>query len=102
MSPGARLVARPPGSFSFTLPTSRPPGVAVWAWFKLSQIDPRFDIGVKAPVIERARNTWSQAEGLALFLLIDSMVSDWRERVLGPSLASPFALLEEALGTRAR
>lgn len=77
-------------------------GVAVWASFKLSQIDPRFDIGIKDPVIQRARNTWSQDEGLALFLLIDSMVPDWREHVLGPSLASPFALLEEAVGTRAR
>ena len=77
-------------------------GVAVWASFKLSQIDERFDIGVKDPVIERARNTWSQDEGLALFLLIDSMVPEWRERVLGPSLASPFALLEEAVRPPAR
>lgn len=72
-------------------------GVAVWAAFKLSQIDPAFDIGIEDPVADRRRNTWSQDQGLAFFLLIDELVPGWRSRVLGPELASPFDLLEEAV-----
>lgn len=73
-------------------------GVAVWAAFKLSQIDVAFDIGIEAPGADRRRNSWSQDQGLALFLLIDELVPNWRGRVLGPELASPFELLEEAVG----
>ena len=33
-------------------------------------------------------------------LLVDAMVPTWRERMRGPELASPYALLREALTTR--
>ncbi|HET7275725.1 MAG TPA: hypothetical protein VFI91_11225 [Longimicrobiaceae bacterium] len=74
-------------------------GVAVWAAFELSRSDPGSDIGATDPAATRARNTWSQDEGLALFLLIDDLVPEWKQRVLGPELASPFKLLSEAVGT---
>jgi hypothetical protein len=73
-------------------------GIACWVAYQLSRVDPRFDIGMKDPAADRARNTWSQDEGLALLLLVDSFVPDWRQRMLGEELASPFTLLEEALG----
>lgn len=72
-------------------------GVAVWAAYRLSRENPDSGPDGGSPAFERARNTWTQDEGLALFLLLDEMVPDWRPRVLGPELASPFALLEEAI-----
>jgi hypothetical protein len=73
-------------------------GVAVWAAYKFSQMDPAFDIGIgDDPVASRARNTWAQDQGLALYLLIDELVPDWRSRTLGPELASPYGMLEEAV-----
>ena len=44
------------------------------------------------------RKYWSQDEGLALFLLVDAMVPGWQSRVFSAAPASPFALLEEAVG----
>jgi hypothetical protein len=75
-------------------------GVAVWAAYKLSQADSAFDIGIEDPTTDRRRNTWSQDQGFALFLLIEELVPNWRKRVLGPEVASPFRLLEEAVGPR--
>jgi hypothetical protein len=73
-------------------------GAAVWASYKWSLLDPAHDIGIgDDPAASRARNTWAQDQGLALFLLIDELVPEWRSRVLGPELASPYGLLEEAL-----
>lgn len=43
------------------------------------------------------KNSWSQAEGLAMFLLIERLAtSNWPSRVLGPIPPSPFAVLREA------
>jgi hypothetical protein len=71
-------------------------GVAQWAAFQLAQGDGQG--GAKSTgAFERQRNSWSQDESLAMFLLIDELVPDWRARVLGPELASPFALLREAI-----
>lgn len=75
-------------------------GTAVWAAYRLSRTDPEYDIGIDDPAEDRRRNSWSQDRGLALFLLVDRWVPGWRERVLGPELASPYALLEKALGRR--
>jgi hypothetical protein len=73
-------------------------GVAVWAAYMWSRTDPAYDIGIgDDPAASRARNTWAQDQGLALFLLINELVPEWRSRVLGPELASPYALLEEAV-----
>lgn len=72
-------------------------GVAVWTAYRLSKADPRFDIGIEDPAADRARNTWSQDEGLALLLLVDALAPDWRKRMLGAELASPFTILREAV-----
>ncbi len=44
----------------------------------------------------RARNAWVQDEGFVLALLASELVPGWRERMLGPELTAPFALLAEA------
>jgi hypothetical protein len=73
-------------------------GVAVWAAYKFSQLDPAYDIGIGDDLVaSRARNTWAQDQGLALYLLIDELVPDWRSRTLGPELASPYGMLEAVL-----
>jgi hypothetical protein len=52
-------------------------GVAVWAAYKFSQLDPAYDIGIGDDLVaSRARNTWAQDQGLALYLLIDELVPD--------------------------
>jgi hypothetical protein len=43
------------------------------------------------------QSAWVQAEGLALVLLIERLAGDQRGRLMEPELASPFALLAEAL-----
>jgi hypothetical protein len=76
-------------------------GVAVWIAFRLSQVDPRFDIGIRDPAADRARNSWSQDEGLAVMLLVDALVPDWRERMLGAEMASPWVLFAAGPGASA-
>lgn len=41
--------------------------------------------------------TWSQQQGLVLFLLIDRLVPNWQTRFLSPNFPSPFAVLREAI-----
>jgi hypothetical protein len=48
-------------------------------------------------IANRARNTWAQDQGLALYILIDELVPDWRSRTFGPGLTSPYGMLEEAV-----
>lgn len=72
-------------------------GVAVWASYRLDAAR-HGEAGPNQHQFERARNTWSQDEGLALFLLLEAMVPDWRDHILGSELASPFALLAYAVG----
>lgn len=74
--------------------------VAVWAAYRLSRLDPAYDIGIDDPAEDRARNSWSQDRGLALFLLIDRWMDGWKERALSPEVPSPYVLLEEALDRR--
>ena len=46
--------------------------------------------------IRRGRTRWSQEEGFAAFLLIDTLVPSWRDRVLKGKPATVVALLSEA------
>ena len=71
-------------------------GIAVWVTFKMPGMNKQQDME-KGKKIKRAKNSWSQDRGLVLFLLIEKMVSNWHQRVLGPELASPYKLLEEAV-----
>jgi hypothetical protein len=50
-------------------------------------------------LIKLSENTdsWSQEEGLALFLLIDRLVPGWQKRFLAQNFPSPFAVLREAV-----
>ena len=40
--------------------------------------------------------SWTQDEGLALFLVLDALVPQWQRRVLAREAISGFALLSEA------
>lgn len=75
-------------------------GVAEWARFRYHESDPEWP-NEEADILSFLRgteNSWSQDEGLALVLLLDRMVPDWKARLLGPEMTSPFALLREAVG----
>jgi hypothetical protein len=74
-------------------------GVAEWTRFKFHQArqqPPRSDVQIM-DFLRGRKNDWAQDEGLALFLLLEKLGSRWQSKVLGPGLASPFALLESAL-----
>jgi hypothetical protein len=67
-------------------------GVAVWTHYQLAQRDPRV-------LFRRTENPERmQDEGFVLFLLLDELVPDWRERVFAPIPASPFRMLKDAVG----
>jgi hypothetical protein len=72
-------------------------GVGQWAAYRLTRARTGGNEAEALRLVRDNRRFWSQDEGLALFLLIDAMVPDWRARVFGENPASPFALLEEAL-----
>lgn len=65
-------------------------GVGTWVSHRLG-----YGTETKAGELKRARNSWSQDEGLVLMLLVEELVPDWRDRVLH-DLEAPFDLLEEA------
>lgn len=66
-------------------------GVATWVSYALGHSTETTD------GLERARNTWTQDEGLVLMVLVDELVPDWRDRALGPEQAPPLLLLAEAV-----
>ncbi len=71
-------------------------GVGQWAAYRLTKAR----IGSETETLRLVRDNrrfWSQDEGLALFLLIDALVPDWRARVFSDTPPSPFALLDEAV-----
>jgi hypothetical protein len=72
-------------------------GVGQWAAFRLAKARTGAHEAEALRLVRDNRKFWSQDEGLALFLLIDTMVPDWQSRVFSPTPASPFALLEEAV-----
>ena len=74
-------------------------GVAEWVRFKSHQADPAWP-SADADIIAFLRgreNSWSQDEGLALLLLLDRMVPDWKRQILSPTMPSPWAILREAI-----
>lgn len=74
-------------------------GVAEWVRFKSHQADPTWPT-TDADIIAFLRgqdNSWSQDEGLALVLLLDRMVPDWKRQILSPTMPSPWAILREAI-----
>lgn len=74
-------------------------GVAEWVRFKSHQADPAWP-NADADIIAFLRgqeNSWSQDQGLALILLLDRMVPDWKRQILRPSMPSPWAVLRDAI-----
>jgi hypothetical protein len=77
-------------------------GVAEWVRFKSHQADPAWP-NADADIIAFLRgqeNSWSQDQGLALVLLLDKMEPDWKRKILGPTMTSPWATLREAIDKR--
>ncbi len=73
-------------------------GLGQWAAYRLTRARAGgYDVEVLRLVRDN-RKYWSQDEGLALFLLVDAMVPNWQSRIFAATPASPFALLEEAVG----
>lgn len=73
-------------------------GAAQWAAYRLTKT--RGDSGRELPALNLVRDNrkyWSQDQGLALFVLLDSMVPGWQQRMFDTLPPSPFALLEETL-----
>jgi hypothetical protein len=51
-------------------------------------------------VLSARSDSWSQKEGLGLFLLIDRLVPGWQRRFFAADFPSPFSVLREALDRR--
>jgi hypothetical protein len=74
-------------------------GIAEWVRFKHHKADPAWP-NTDADIIAFLRgqeNSWSQDEGLALSLLLDEMVPDWKRQIFSPEMPSPLAILREAI-----
>jgi len=70
-------------------------GLGTWLAFRLAETGAGFD---RNPRLFRWREThWSHEQGLALFLLLESMVPSWQARILGPEVLSPYTLLRQVL-----
>jgi hypothetical protein len=70
-------------------------GVASWTAYEMA-LRRRAPHESEADVLDRFRDNrrwWSQEEGLALYLLLDRSVPNWRRRVFPPELASAVALI---------
>jgi hypothetical protein len=74
-------------------------GVAEWVRFKSYQADPSWPSadGDIIAFLRGQENNWSQDEGLALVLLLDRMVPDWKRQILSPTMPSPWAILREEI-----
>ena len=75
-------------------------GVGQWVAYRSSLAPAGGNEAEAIRLVSDSRRFWSQDEGLALFLLIDALVPDWRARVFTEIPASPFTLLEEAVQPR--
>ena len=75
-------------------------GAAQWAAYQFAISRARVaERGEDALALLRgSRRAWSEDEGLALFLLLDELVPSWQQEVFASTPASPFALLEAAIG----
>jgi hypothetical protein len=74
-------------------------GAGQWAAYRLAtaRARPGAPDSDALKLVRDNRKYWSQDEGLALFILIDSLVPDWPARVFSASPPSPFDLLEESI-----
>jgi hypothetical protein len=70
-------------------------GTANWAAYRVARAELGSDAKAEA-AIRRSGRRWSQDEGLAIFLLLDAAVPNWRERVFSAEPPSLDTLLAEA------
>ncbi len=73
-------------------------GLGTWLAFRLAETGAGFDKNPR--VFQWRESNWSHEQGLALFLLLETMVPSWQARILGPDLPSPYTLLRQALHGR--
>jgi hypothetical protein len=69
-------------------------GVANWAGYRVALRE--IKNSADAITFMRRARSWSQDEGLALFLVIDSLLPDWQPAVFGATPGSAFELLRKA------
>jgi hypothetical protein len=72
-------------------------GSAMWAQYKitLKYAPPGQSPAQTIFFIYEHGNSWSQEEGLALFLIIDKLVPGWQGQLFSSALPSPFELLKK-------
>lgn len=77
-------------------------GVAMWTHYQmaLDRAPAGQDWLTTLGPISARTDSWSQAEGGGLFMLIDRLVPGWQARFLAPNPPSPFTVLREALAKR--
>jgi hypothetical protein len=77
-------------------------GLAMWVQYQTARRHAPKSEEWLTTLIELSKRTdsWSQAEGMGLFLLLDRFVPGWQARFLAPDFPSPFTVLREALGKR--
>lgn len=74
-------------------------GTGMWVHFQMARerAPAGEDVGTTLNKLAAKTNAWSQVEGLALFLLMDRLIPDWRARYFAPNPPSPFAVLQAAV-----
>lgn len=78
-------------------------GMAMWVQYRTARDRAPAGEDWLETLIKLSKNTdsWSQAEGLGLFLLIDRLIPGWQRRFLTRNFPSPLAVLAEAINKRA-
>lgn len=71
-------------------------GAANWAGYKSAMAE-GMNRADALKLIRRSGKYWSQEEGLALFLLVDSLLPNWQTKAFGESMISAMDLLKEAV-----
>ena len=71
-------------------------GAGQWAAYRFARSRAGDDGRGESTValLRDSRRTWSEDEGLALFLLLDAAVPSWQEQIFAATPGSPVDLLE--------
>lgn len=77
-------------------------GIAMWVQYRTAlERAPQGEDHLKTLLkMMEAADSWSQEEGLGLFLLLDRLMPNWQRRFLAPDLPSPFTVLREVINRR--
>jgi hypothetical protein len=79
-------------------------GLAMWVQYRTArERAPSGEEWLKTFItLSERHDAWSQAEGLALLILIERLAPGWHARFLAPDFPSPFTVLQEAVRRRTR